>query len=803
MMRPGRHRPRQSRTRIGTIAAALALACAAPVRADDGLADRFSAVLAPDTEVAANQQLLFDIIVNGVDQGVMKVERTGGRVVLPKATLAALRLPGDRLDLAATPDIHYSVEETTSVLRLTVPVALLGRQTLAVQERSDVLLSPEVWGGWINYNVNVRKDLATGSGSSPDANAVAWGGEADLNLTGPDLVGGSGWAYDSQQNQAPVRLDSSLTWRPAARDIAVTLGDAVSDVSSVMAAARPYRFAGITAGTDHSAEPAWSPTPIPSVSGTAQAQSAIDVVISGERALHTDTSGGPFTVTLPQGAFGTAASVVVTDVTGQTQIIALQAPRVDAQTVSGGTFLWSAAIGTPQFNYASPFSSYLPTPYGYASGRYGINDRLTAIAHAEAGPGLAESEVGIGTVPLPWLAIRTLAAASHSQLGTGLSGGFGLAVAGPWGLGLDVTDTANTTTFDDVVSASGRLYDKASGVSWGQARPLRTQQTIRLSWQVAAKLQIAGSSQQTVSQCCGQVSFQSVSLNWSVRDIPFFFNVSRSEAGGQRDLAAVFGVSVSFGATQASVTGGAATGSPFTGGIQASHGLQREVGDIGWSVNTQRTPVGDYLNAATDLRTGYGIPGVTVISLGSTRTAYATVNGSAGLVDRHPFIADPVNGGVAVVDGGAPNLPVLLNQDAKGSTGADGKLAIPLDVVSTPQRVMLDTAGLPMNMLAGATQQQVTIRSGGAATASFEARMASSSAIVTVTVDGKAPPNGSTLVGVADSAPIDSHGRAYIEQIKRGEVLMVEFADGGSCKVATGFDGKGGVGRHIGPFECR
>lgn len=224
--------------------------------------------------------------------------------------------------------------------------------------------------------------------------------------------------------------------------------------------------------------------------------------------------------------------------------------------------------------------------------------------------------------------------------------------------------------------------------------------------------------------------------------------------------------------------------------------------NVGWNVNTQRTPAGIYVNAETNVRTGYGIAGVSVFTLGSTTTAHATMSGSAGLADNHPFVADPVNGGIVVVNGGAPGLPVSMNGDAKGDTGSDGKLAIPVDVVSTPQRVMLDTARLPMNMLAAATQQEVTIRSGGASTASFGARMASSSAIVTVTVGGKPPPVGSTLVGAADSAPIDSHGRAYIQEIGRGEVLDVEFPDGGSCKVATGFDGHGGVGRHIGPFPC-
>jgi outer membrane usher protein FimD/PapC len=73
---------------------------------------------------------------------------------------------------------------------------------------------------------------------------------------------------------------------------------------------------------------------------------------------------------------------------------------------------------------------------------------------------------------------------------------------------------------------------------------------------------------------------------------------------------------------------------------------------------------------------------------------------------------------------------------------------------------------------------------------------------VVVTVDGKAPPIGSTLASATSSAPLDRRGQAYLPSLDKNEILTVEFAEGGSCKVNAEFDGKGSATRKIGPFVC-
>ena len=234
----------------------------------------------------------------------------------------------------------------------------------------------------------------------------------------------------------------------------------------------------------------------------------------------------------------------------------------------------------------------------------------------------------------------------------------------------------------------------------------------------------------------------------------------------------------------------------------ASQPLREAPGDVGWQVTAQRQPNGTYGDAAAEVRSGYGIPGVEVNSFAGQTTAYAKARGSFGLLEWHPFVADPVRGGLILADSGAPGVPVQLNGYSKGSTSWDGKLLIPDAVPGAPQRVAIDTNRLPLDLVASDTDKSVVVRQGGATVANFAAQSTASSAIVLVTVNGKPPPIGSTLVSGTSTAPLDRRGQAYLPSLAKDEILTVEFADGGSCKLRTQFDGKGGATRKIGPYAC-
>ena len=155
-----------------------------------------------------------------------------------------------------------------------------------------------------------------------------------------------------------------------------------------------------------------------------------------------------------------------------------------------------------------------------------------------------------------------------------------------------------------------------------------------------------------------------------------------------------------------------------------------------------------------------------------------------------------------MADAGAGDVPVTINGYAKGRTWWDGRAMLPVPVPGTPQSIGVAAEGLPLDLVPDQTERTALVRRGGAAVLKFGVRDAGGSAVVAVTDGGGAPPPGSTLVGAGSEAPVDGRGRAYLQAILPGEVLSLRRADGSSCTVATGFDGKGGAGTRIGPFAC-
>ena len=764
-------------------------------------------------EAAPPQMQLVQIFVNGVDGGLHHIIVSSGTVSLPASTLRELRIAGvssDPLVLTGRTDIGSQLDEAKSVLNLTVPLSLLGptRIDLGPSGR-ELALSPETWGAYTNYDVNARRGFgAATTASGTIGTGPQWGGLFDLNALAPDFIGHNSWAYDSARSggQPLVRLDSNLTWRPASLDLAATAGDLISDVPLSLPAARSYRFGGLEIGTDHSGTPSWTSLPVPSISGTAQAQSSIDVFINGQRQFETRTSGGPFSLVLPPGAAGSPTSIIVTDVTGRNVILPLEVMPVDARLLRGGTFLWSAGAGAPRFGYGSLSGDYLLQPYSFANGRYGIADNLAVSLHSEAGRRLMELEAGSDFAATPWLSTHGSIAGSRSERGAGAFASAGLTLRGPWGLAFDGLASRGIGNYDDVVSVSGRIYDGKHAINPLATLPAQSSVSGRVSWQPTPNFSLATSFQQNAYPSSPQVGFASLTATYRIGDIPTFATLSRT-VGAQSTATIVFGISLTFGDNiQASANGGYGTGTPsnrgLAGGVFASQPLREAPGDVGWQLTAQKQPGGVYADAASEVRTGYGIPGVEVNSFAGQTTAYAKARGSFGLLEWHPFVADPVRGGLILADGGAPGVPVQLNGYGKGQTSFDGKLLIPDAIPGAPQRVAIDTNRLPLDLIASDTDKSVVVRQGGATVANFSAQSTATSAIVLVTVDGKPPPIGSTLVSATSSAPLNRRGQAYLPSLEKNEILTVEFADGGSCKLRTEFDGKGGATRKIGPFAC-
>ncbi len=783
--------------------AMLVLAAGSRAEPGDGLPELPRARVAPDRE--ADGMRLFDITVNNVPSGVLPVLVQDGHIILPPDTARALRLPAPRngdtgLDPASLTGSQIHVDPAAGTLALELPATAMTDLRIAAGDAPPVTpLSPEIWGFYANYDVNLRQQL---EGSGPEQGA---GGLLYLHGLGPDLTVNSGWSYDTDRptnrSGEPTRLDSQLVWRPADQTIAIGLGDAISPGGPV---ARSYRFGGLSFGTDHSAQPGWTPVPVPTVSGTAQAAGAIDVWINGQRDTRVSTAGGPFSVTLPPGSYLPGTQVVVADVTGRLVQLPFDVPQVFVSLVREGTALWSANIGLPRFDWGSVSNHYLIQPAADATLRYGVTDRMTVRLHAEAASGLLEGEGSVAALLTPRLGMTATMAGSAASGGGGGFASAGFTFAGPWKLTADASAGSGTGGFRDIVAWSGQIYDRAHGIDPVFSEPVRSMLTARLSWQPVQRFSLTTAYQRNAYPGSENLGLISVNASAQLSDRLSLYGSLLQTQGGRGDTTLLFGLSIPLGSD---IYGSASVNhqsTGFSGQASANRPLGPLPADIGWNVNASRTGELVYASGETGIRSGYGIPTAGFTWLGSSGQGYARMQGAAGVAAGHAFVSDPVQGALLIADVGQPGVDVLLNGNAVARSGADGKAIVPSALSGTPQRVEIDDHNLPLSAISARTVDTVTVRDGGGGVARFDLTTGERGATVQLLVDGRAPPLGTSLLDPnGRDIPVSKRGTAWVPAIPRDGVLTALLPDGRRCQVATGFDGHGGPGRTLGPLECK
>lgn len=744
------------------------------------------------------QTLLLDVTLNGVASGVLPFIEFRGNILIPAETARYLRIRSDPLtplDPALMASVNYLLDRPRGAISLEVLASQLTTLTLeTVQAAPTAQLSPESLGMFVNYDISVRQDATDGQRQN------SYGAFTQLNAFAPDFKATSGWTYDQARSgvtSSSIRLDSVVTWRPATRSLALSLGDIVSTFG---AAARPWRFLGIALGTDHSAEPGWTSLPVASVAGTAQSASSIDIYINGLRRNRQATAGGPFTLALPSSIYGAESRVVVTDVTGRVTEIPLEIPKFSLNLIQHRMALWSAGLGRPRFSWGSVSNDYLSDVYGYGTLRYGVSDRMTLTSHIEGGPGLIESEAEFKWASKPWLGVTGSIAQSRTRAGHGVFQKFSTIVAPSNKLFLTLNYGRALHDFNDAVSWSGKIYDLEKGTDSIYSQPVKSTLGTRISWQIREWLALSASYQRQTYADTPPIQFSSWLANIAIAPgASAYLSVTRGDAEG-RGTNIMLGFSFTFGRRLTGSVSASKLGRKVEKQAQLSRPLGQSPGDVGWqlSMSDQR----QYIRGEVEARTGYGIESIGLSRFAGQSQRYFSSRGSAGMIASHLFFSDPIHAGIVAVEADEPNIKVLLNGVASGRTGHDGKTVIPVHVAGTPQRIALDVESFSLETTVGQTQQLITVRESSGSTAKFDVQSISTGVTVLLLVNGQLPPVGAVVLRPEGNIPIDKDGRAWIPSLEKDAWLTLEMVHGQRCIAKTGFNGQGGPNKTLGPINC-
>ena len=405
--RSGRPDPRQRALRwlLGSIAAA---GGAGPMLAT-----------AQRTAVPAPVGLALDVTLNGQATGLIARFATvgGGRLAITREELAAIGFDPAKLpDGALAPialdalGVTYRYDEAGQSIAMTAPAALLRTVRISTRPAApSVPLAAREVGAVLNYTL-----LGAGSLGGDGKSAALSSAAAQIDAR---VFGGFGLFTGSLIATAPtsgranvVRLDTSWTLEDPDRLLALRAGDLIGGGLSWT---RPIRLGGIQFARSFALRPDLVTMPVPTLRGTAQAPSTLDLFVGGMRTLSSAIPAGPFEVDPQPGAVGGGvAQVVVRDVLGRETRLDLPFYASDA-LLARGLMDYSVELGFARRSFGLRSSDYDPRLAASGTIRFGLTDSVTLQGHTEATGRLLNVGAG-GVVTLGQLAVASVAVAGST-----------------------------------------------------------------------------------------------------------------------------------------------------------------------------------------------------------------------------------------------------------------------------------------------------------------------------------------------------------------------------------------------------
>lgn len=343
--------------------------------------------------------LQLDVRVNGDPINLIAafVLLPDGTIASPRSELTELGIvvpgegpPEEVVPLQSITGLTYTYDEEAQTIDLEVAntgrlakQVEVGRQREYVEAESDVglVLNYTAFAG-ANYSFLNSEEEFNGANLSLDARAFSSLGT--LRQTG--ILGTT--TFD---DLTAVRLDTTWAYSFQEKMLTARLGDIIS---GGLRWTRPIRMGGGQLQRNFRLRPDLITIPLPSLAGSAEVPSTLDVYINGTKSYSTKVDAGPFYVdNLPVFTGQGTARLVLTDTTGrQTES---ETPFYSSpDMLKKDLYDFSIDVGFARRGFGTDSFDYDSDPIAAASLRYGIADMLTGEAHVELGAGLVEGGIG-------------------------------------------------------------------------------------------------------------------------------------------------------------------------------------------------------------------------------------------------------------------------------------------------------------------------------------------------------------------------------------------------------------------------
>jgi outer membrane usher protein len=470
---------------------------------------------------------------------------------------------------------------------------------------------------------------------------------------------------------------------------------------------------GMQVASDYGLQPTKITFPTPIIGQSLAQPSDISLLVNNVSAYQGNADAGPFAlVDIP--VVNGINQVTVQTRSASGQVVSRTVPfYASATMLAPGLSSYDASIGFIRHNYGA-LNNFYATPAFDGSFSYGLTNQLTTSVHMEAarnlglvgGGGEVSGILGDLTADYAFSVHQKLdlyprqsgrlysVQYSRSSPAFGISGGIISATSGYNDLGIETNASYPILTWHAAGSAT-------------------------LPWQIGnITLAYTASSIRRHSQDgFALASYSGQITNRLTFSISCFHGVVRAFGVSTPNEGCNAGISLALGRY------GTASGSASFGSDQTPEWSQAYQNDpsttqgFGGSLNNA---MGDYISRDITLQDVNPLADISanVAQTGPAESAQLNLSGSLIEMDGF-YISRPANDSFAVVDFGAPNIPVYLSNQKVGNTNHAGRLLVPGLVPNYQNMISIDPSALPLNMSMHDDEITVTPPSVGGVLASF------------------------------------------------------------------------------------
>lgn len=731
--------------------------------------------------------LILEVSINGKNTGLVAeflVHGSSRRLSISRSEMKeiGLRAPlglGKQIYLDAVKGLSFDYFSATQSININVLHDIMQPDVTSASYRPEFEEPQKSYGAVLNYSLSAQLGNNAARGFGLEAATASFEGWAFSPLGTLSSTGFFQHSTGSTRQTRFVRQETRFESHNAKHALTFAVGDFMS---SSLQWGRPIRMGGVQLRRDFSLRSDLVTEQSLSFSGAAAVPSTVDVFIENNRAFSGTLESGPYEVQdLPVYTGAGDAVIVVRDQNGN--VTRRKVRFFAAQNLlKKGLADYSLEIGHARQAYGSKSNEYGGDLIASGSLRYGLSRKVTLELHGEAKPDMSMYSLGFYTVPFSLA--ETGFTLGQSQY-DGVRAGFVHASlrTSVWGIDINASSMRSEPGFADLAYTTGIDFLGAGEIttSGSLLETPRALDVLSFAIPVGGDNRKLGLSMVNSKRANSEDLIYSASFGRPFANGRGSLSLNGSYNSKNRESRVSFSMSMSLG-KRTYIRSNLAH--DYTGELTAStsyaRSLGQDVGDYGYNFEIEGTRNDVIASARGDYRSRYARYGLEARQSGNGGFLRAQMDGALVATGGSVVAGNTIQDSFAVVDVGAADVPIYLQNRRAARTNKSGKALVPGLASHRKNRVSLNLRDIPVETTVGVTAMEVVPARRAGTLVDFRGSSSPSVVVVLRDTAGNHLPPGAVIYanGAKSETYVGYDGIAYIEDVQATNTLKIETVNG-------------------------